>query len=525
MKQNHLTIQRKSVFMGISLVLAAGLTACSSDDDNTVETQSTWTHQQLIELSTSEAAVQIKEGKLTSVELTQALIQQSKNNSSLNAFITLAEDQVLTQAQAADDATKAGISNGALHGVPLVFKDNIHVAGLKNTAGTPALGDFTPSENAAVVQALVDEGAIILGKTNMHELAFGITSDNAAYGAVGNPYRPANTAGGSSGGSGSAIAARMAPAGLGTDTGGSVRVPAALNGITSLRPTVGRYAQTGITPISHTRDTAGPMARSVSDLILLDGIISGDATTVVEQPLNSLRIGIPRAYFYENLDPEVSTAIETALITISGAGATLLEVDLAGVSALNANIGFPVVLYEAVEDLTHYLSTFNTGVTFEQLAAQTSSPDVSGLFATLTTVDENNDGTPDGRIPESVYLDAINTHRPALQALFASYYSDNNLDAMIFPTTPLPARPTEGLLAGVELNGNIENTFGTYIRNTDPDSNAGLPGVTLPIGLSSDGLPVGLQVGGPINSDRSLLGIALSLENLLGRLDPPASVN
>lgn len=523
MKQNIYTHPKKSAITA-GLLLAITLGGCSSDDDQTTP-QSNWSHQQLIELSASEAALQIQQGKLTSVELTQALIQQSKSNSSLNAFITLAETQALTQAQAADAATKAGNSNGALHGVPLVFKDNIHVAELLNTAGTPALANFTPSAHAPVVQALIDEGAIVLGKTNMHELAFGITSDNASYGAVGNPYRPENTAGGSSGGNGSAIAARMVPAGLGTDTGGSVRIPAALNGITSLRPTMGRYAQTGITPISHTRDTAGPMARTVSDLVLLDTLITDATDTVDALSLNGLRFGIPRAYFYENLDSEVDTAVKNALSMLSAAGAELVEVDLPGIAELNGKIGFPVVLYEAVEDLSNYLDSFNTGISFEQLAAQTSSPDVAGLFETLTTVDDNNDDTPDGRIPENVYQDAINIHRPALQQLFADYYADNNLDAMIIPTTPLPARPTDGLLAGVELNGNTENTFGTYIRNTDPDSNAGLPGIALPVGLSSDGLPVGLQIGGPAHSDRKLLSIALSLETVFGTLDAPASLN
>lgn len=478
-------------------------------------------HQERVELSVSEAAQMIRDGELSSFKLTKSLIRQVRRNSDLNVFITLNQHRALAQAIAADRDIAKGRAVGKLHGVPLVVKDNIHVAGLRNTAGTPGLGDFIPDDNAPVVQALVDEGAIILGKTNMHELAFGITSDNASFGRVGNPYNPSHTAGGSSGGSGAAVSARMAPAGLGTDTGGSVRIPAALTGIVSLRPTLNRYPQEGITPIAHTRDTAGPMARSVQDLILLDSIMSGDPREVDAILLSGLRIGIPRDYYYANLDPQTDLNVEAALRELADAGVTLVEVDLVGVADLNAKIGFPVALYEAVTDLTAYLATYVPQLSLEQLAAQTTSPDVNGLFAVLTVVDNNNDGIPDGRIPEAVYQDAINIHRPALQALFQSYYDVNSLDAMLIPTTPLPARPTEGLLAGVELNGNIEDTFTTYIRNTDPDSNAGLPSVNLPVGVTEQGLPVAMLLGGAAHADKQLLGIALSLEQLFGQLAPP----
>lgn len=512
----------KKALLGGVVALNVGLMSGCLSDSNDNDSAKVWSQSELVELTATQAAEQIKSGQLTSVELTRALINQAKAYDYLNAFITLNETKALARAAELDAAYDAGSTTGALFGVPVIFKDNIHVAGIKNTAGTPGLSDFIPSENALVVQALLDEGAIALGKTNMHELALGITSDNAAYGAVGNPYNPANTAGGSSGGNGAAIAARMAPIALGTDTGGSVRIPAALNGIFSLRPTMGRYAQEGVTPISHTRDTVGPMARSVSDLVLLDGLIANDNTPVTAPSLNELRIGIPRAYFYENLDPEVSAAMEAVLDNLRQSGVTLVEADLEGVAELTNNIGFPVVIYETVQDLNGYLSEYNTGVTFEQLAAQTSSPDVAGLFASLTTLDDNNDGIADGLVPEQVYQDAMTIHRPALQALFQAYYDDNNLDGILIPTTPLPSRPTEGLLAGVELNGETVNTFGTYIRNTDPDSNAGLPGVALPIALTSDGLPIGIQLGGPANSDRRLLGIALSIEAKLETLPAPA---
>src|SRR4029077_11214079 len=171
-------------------------------------------------------------------------------------------------------------------------------------------------------------GAIMLGKTNMHELAFGITSNNAAFGAVRTPYDTQRFAGGSSGGTGAAIAARLAPAGLGTDTGGSVRIPAALNGIVGLRPSLGRYNQEGITPIAHTRDTAGPMARAVCDLVLLDQIVTGDRSPVPAASLNTIRLGVARGAFYQDLDDEVAQCMENTLTVLRTAGCQIVEVNI-----------------------------------------------------------------------------------------------------------------------------------------------------------------------------------------------------
>ena len=475
----------------------------------------------LSQLTAHQAAAKIRSGEISSTELTQALIGSAKQQAYLNAFITLDEQAAMNAARIADDARAAGNEIGPLHGVPLVVKDNIHVAGLPNTAGTPALKNFIPATNAPVIDRLAAAGAIILGKTNMHELAFGITSDNAAFGAVGNPYAPDHSAGGSSGGSGSAIAARMAPAGLGTDTGGSVRIPAALNGIYSLRPSMGRYPSGGTTPISHTRDTAGPMARSIEDLILLDGVISGENKALSAASLKGLRIGLPRAYFYHGLDVSLAEVMEASIEKLESAGVKFVSIDMPGVSELNAKIGMPIALYESVEDLSVYLEEHNTGTDFKSLAAATSSPDVAGLFAALSVVDNDKDGIPDARIPESVYRDAIDTHRPALQKLFSDWYSDNKLDAMWVPTTTIPAQPTKQLAQHALVNGKEAATFPTYIQNTGPDSNAGYPAINIPVGLSNNGLPVGAMLAGPNNSDRKLLSIALSIEELFGALPAP----
>jgi mandelamide amidase len=469
--------------------------------------------QELTELSAVDAAARIRAGTLRSEDLVRALVDMAERRRDLNAFITFDREHALAAARKADGLAARKSFAGPLHGVPIVVKDNIHVAGLPSSAGTPGLRDFVPPRNAPVAEKLIRAGAIVLGKTNMHELAFGITSNNAAFGPVRNAYDSSRIAGGSSGGTGTAIAARMAPAGLGSDTGGSVRIPAALNGISGLRPSLGRYSQEGITPIAHTRDTAGPMAREVADLVLLDTIITGARDKVAPASLRGLRVGVPRAAFWKNLDTETERLATAALDRLRGAGADVVEVDLPGLAELNGKISFPVALYEANVDLTRYLKRYRIALDLKGLADRIASPDVKGLFASAIVP-----GAKDA-IPEKVYRDAIAT-RPALQRLYADTFRTHGIAALVFPTTPLPAAPV-GDDQTTKLNGADVPTFPTFIQNTDPGSNAGIPGLTVPIGRTAAGLPVGLELDGPAGSDRRLLAIGLSLEALFGRLPAP----
>jgi mandelamide amidase len=302
----------------------------------------------------------------------------------------------------------------------------------------------------------------------------------------------------------------MVPAALGTDTGASVRLPAALCGVVGFRPTVGRYSGTGIIPISHTRDTAGPITRSVEDAALMDSVLCGAAVSLDKLDLKGLRLGVPRVDFYQGADAEVLDAMEALLEQLSRAGVSLVEGDVAGMSALNAQVGFPVALYELTVDLPAYLAHNRYKLTLAQIAEQIASPDVAGIVGSQLG---------DQAMPRAAYEAALKA-RVHLQAVYAEHFASHRLDALVFPTTVLPARPI-GQDETVELNGAQVPTFPTYIRNTDPGSNAGIPGISIPMGLTKAGLPLGLELDGPAASDRRLLAVAAAIEALLPPMPAP----
>ncbi|WP_456617461.1 indoleacetamide hydrolase [Bradyrhizobium sp. P5_C12] len=468
------------------------------------------------QLTLTQAAAELRAGKVTSTALTTEALARAKANTDLNAFVTVDEAGAL-KAAAAFDAT--GDKTKPLGGVPIVIKDNIEVAGLPCSAGTPALMSFVPKGDAPVAARLRAAGAIIIGKTSMHELAFGISGYNTAFKTgseygVRNAYDRRLIAGGSSSGTGAAIGARIVAGGLGTDTGGSVRVPAALNGCASLRPTVGRYPQDGIAPISHTRDTAGPMAATMADVALLDRVIAG-GEPVAPADLKQVRIGIVKTML-ANLDADTEAAFHAAVAQMKAQGITMIEIEMPQLAELNGQASFPVALYEAYDDLVAYLAHTGTGITVEALAKEIASPDVKGTYDGLVIPRELFG--PDNTLVDAkpVYDHAIKTARPALQALYESTFAGNRLDAIAFPTTPRVA------IASGPDSSSLEN-FGLFIQNTDPGSNAGIPGIQIPIALGATSqLPVGLELDGPAGSDRRLLAIGIALDAVFGRLPPPS---
>lgn len=453
----------------------------------------------------------IHERKVSCEELVHHYFATIEKQESLNAFISTDKASAIQQAQYWDKYLLSGKTCPALMGILIAVKDNIHVEGFPNSAGTPALAQFKPQSSAPIIQKLIDHGAVIVGKTNMHELAFGVTGYNTAIhieGVVGtrNAVNPLHIAGGSSSGSAVAVAAGMVPIAIGTDTGASIRLPSALNGCVGFRPTVGRYSQESITPISHTRDTAGPIAHTVPDIILIDQLITQEPR---KKPLlpHQIRLGI-NPYFWNHLDEDVHQQAHIALGLLKDAGVEIINVDMPNLEQLNHAISFPVVIHEGKYDLIQYLKHHHIDLNLETVIDQISSPDVQALFKQNILPQLIQDQTGQFVPVLPLYEKAMREARPQLLELYQNTFKEHNLHALLFPTSPIVAPLVN------EQVSSIEN-FQTLIRNTDPGSNIGLPGLSLPIGKGAKlQLPIGLEIDGLPHQDSEILAIGETLEEI-----------
>jgi mandelamide amidase len=471
------------------------------------------------DLTIAEAQSAFKDGRLTSTELVLACLERINQRQDLNAFVTVDAEGALAAAAQADAQRSGGARLGPLCGIPIVIKDNIHSAGLRCTAGSPAFEKFVPTTDAPTVARLRAAGAIILGKTNMHELAYGATGYNGAFNTgpnrgVRNAYDSTRVAGGSSSGSGAALGARMALAALGTDTGGSMRIPPSLNGVPSLRPTQGRYSGKGVIPISKSRDTVGPMALVMTDVALLDEVITGE-TELPAVSLHELRLGIP-AEFWWNLDDDTRELVEQAKAKLTAQGITIVELGESGLAALNAEVGFQVVIGETRSSMTEYLSGNGHRMTIEQMASKIDSPDVKWIYENWVLPGKfpNAQGELVDVAPLYDAAQAAGGGRDKLRARYQEIFDSNRLDALMFPTTACVAP-----LANDSIYE--EENFRHLIQNTEPMASAGLPGINLPIGRGSrTGMPVGMEFDGRQGSDRRMLAIGILLESVFGRVCP-----
>jgi Asp-tRNA(Asn)/Glu-tRNA(Gln) amidotransferase A subunit family amidase len=476
---------------------------------------------QVYEATIAELQLAMEEGRTTAVELVDAYLARvdayDRAGPELNAFISL-NPRAREDAEALDLERAESGPRGPLHGIPIVLKDNFGTADQPTTAGSISLEGMVPPEDATVVRMLREAGAVILGKTNLHEFAYGYTSISSLGGQTRNPYDPARNPGGSSGGTGAAVSASFASIGYGTDTCGSIRVPAAFNGLFGIRPTKGLASVHGLIPLSHTQDTPGPLARTVEDLAIGLAAISGpdpyDSATLVPQAtpgggnrealradaLRGARIGVLGSLFgSEANESEVGEVVRGALRRMEEGGAEVVEVDLPGLDSLL--MGTSVIAQEFREDLRAYLSAIpNAPVASldEIVTRELHDPAIQGALRTSNAAAG----------PGSEGYQRALERRERARAAVVDFLEDQRLDALAYPS----ARREPALIG--EPQGGI---------NCQLSAATGLPALAAPAGLTGSGLPVGLELLGRPFDEARLLGLAYSYEQLVRPRVPPGT--
>jgi aspartyl-tRNA(Asn)/glutamyl-tRNA(Gln) amidotransferase subunit A len=435
----------------------------------------------------------LRKRELSPVELTkECLAQIEKLNPTLNAFITVTADLALEQARAAEDEIIRGHWRGPLHGIPLALKDIIDTAGVRTTAASAVFKDRIPAEDAEVVRRLKNAGAVLLGKQNLHEFAYGGSSMVSYYGEVRNPWNTAYITGGSSGGSAAAVAARLCYGAIGTDTAGSVREPAALCGIVGLKPTYGRVSARGVIPLSVSLDHVGPIARTVSDAAVILRAIAGydagdvnsadmpvpDYLAALREKLKPVRIGVPRKFFYEDLDPEIASAVEEALGIIKNLGCELREIELA--VPTNRTL-------QTAESYAYHAE-------FVSRSPELYQPETLRRIRTGENISEEE-------------TEQRRREQKKIRSEVSRMFED--VDVVVTPTMPVSAPAIAELKQNPELLRPRELSL---LRNTRPGNVWGLPAISVPCGFTSASLPIGLQVIGAHWREDRVLQLAYAYE-------------
>ncbi len=456
-----------------------------------------------------ELAALLARRKISPVELTGIFLRRiERQNPALNAFLAVTAETALAAARRAEKqllrSRSSSRQNLPLLGIPIALKDNIWTRGIRSTAGSKILRDFVPAEDSTVAHRLARAGAILLGKTNLNEFAYGITGANAHYGPVHNPWAHGRISGGSSAGSAAAIAAGLCAGSIGTDTGGSIRVPSSFCGTVGLKPTFGRVSVFGTMPLSPSFDHVGPMARSVADVAILLGVIAGrdprDVTAspkpvedyhgALKKPLRKFRLGRPRELYWETLDPEVRSAAEAAVRMMEKHGATLKEVSLPHLREVR----------EAATDIS--------------LAEALHVHEAAGYFPARAADygEEVRQRIESGnKVLAHRYLVAFDVRRRLLAEFDAAF---REVDAIVAPTLPVPAPPIDA--ESVRIEGEELDTRRVVVGHSRPANFTGLPAISVPCGFTREGLPVGLQLIGPAFQEATLLRIAYSYEQATG---------
>ena len=452
-------------------------------------------------LSLTAVAQAIAQKRLSSREVTQSCLERiAKWQPRLNAFMAIEADTALAAADAADVALSKGSHQGALHGVPLAHKDMYYDKGHVVTCGSKIRRDFVATTTSTALQRLRDAGTVRLGSLQMVEFAYGPTGHNVHHGAVHNPFAIDHITGGSSSGSGSAVAARLTFAALGSDTGGSIRMPAHFCGVTGLKTTWGRISRAGAMPLSQSLDTVGPLARTAEDCALLLGLMAGadpldptavagplpDYAAATRQSIKGLTIGVPTAFYVDDLDPEVAKVLDETVAVLKREGATIVAVELPDQRQLTA----ACQLVLAVE-----AAAFHKRWLIER----------PGDYGPQVLMRLQNGLA----IPGVSYLEAMRWRGPALAAFNAAAAG---VDAVIAPVAPVPA-PTIAE-SDVGNSPGAEAVIQRLTRFTRPINYLGLPSLAIPAGFTGDGLPVGMQLVGRSFDEAMLLRIGAAFQRV-----------
>ncbi|MGH9682844.1 MAG: amidase [Candidatus Acidiferrales bacterium] len=447
-------------------------------------------------LSIAEASRLLRRKEISSVELVSAVLSRiTRLNPSLNAFITVVDDAARREAKKAGREIRRGESRGPLHGIPISLKDNIETHGILTTAGSRILGDFIPAKNSVIAERLARAGAILVGKTNLHEFAYGVTTENPFFGTTRNPWLRDRIPGGSSGGSGAAVAAGLGFASVGTDTGGSIRIPSALCGIVGLKPTFGLVSLEGVVPLAESLDHAGPMARTVADASIMLEAIAGrypkgarlpDFRKLRKKRPFRFRIGWPKQYFFDRIDDEVLRAVKSAVKTLESLGGRVAEVSL---PHLDDSVAPSTSI--ALAEATQYHESRGY---FPERADEYSS--------------DLRHRLEQGRDVRAVdYLRAREQQSEVMRDFDAAF---DRVDVITAPTTPIAAPPLG--TKEVSIAGEKETVRAALLRLNRPANYTGHPAISLPCGFTRAGLPIGLQIIGPLWGEAGLLEIAFAYE-------------
>jgi len=462
------------------------------------------TNNDLTELDATEAIARMRTGDLRCEDYAHALLTRAKSNSKLNAFRTLDPDRVMADARAADQHRASGKPLGRLHGLPIPVKDSVNTRDYPTSNGTRALENFRPRDDAGVLKPLLAEGALVMGKTNIHELSRSWTCNNGAFGPVLNPYDPARIPGGSSGGSAVAVASRMAPLAIAEDTLGSIRVPATLSGVVGLRPTLGRYSAEGIMPLTFDRfDTAGPLARSVRDVILFDDIETGDASPVMSKRFDTIRLGLSD-FLLSELHPDTERIATAAIEKLAAAGVVMVRAELPDELRPAMDVARAIIGYENIRSISAFLREQEIDMSFEALIAQ-ASPNIQEIYKTSYGVEGRDQALKD---------------REAMLEALVRHFEKHRLDALLFPPVLAPALPL-GDNPEVEMPGGRVPLRQVMARNVALSPCMRLASLVIPAGLTPSRLPVGMELSALPGADRALLAIGLSVEKVWGPIPAP----